>query len=433
MQAGMAAAEGSIAQRWRLLQGSNNWEGLTDPLDPDLRKSILIYGDHSQATYDTFISERRSKYAGSSRYGGPQFFDDLGLTKGPTEWGYSLSKFIYATSSIDLPLAFFLTSLSREAWCRESNWMGYVAHVTDAGKTQYGRRDITVAWRGTIQSLEWIDDLDPGQVSVSSLLPERTGLDEETDKVARHDAKVHRGFFAIYTSDDPRSAFNKSSAREQVLGELKRLLELYKDDEISITTTGHSLGATLATLCAFDIVINGLNKPPGRATPIPVTAIVFASPRVGNDAFKTVVDKLPDLRILRVINNPDLVPLYPFLGYTEVGVDLRIDTGKSPYLKNPGDASRWHDLEAYLHAVAGRRGEKEAFELEVDRDITLVNKSLDWLKDEYLVPDSWWVVENKGMVQGDDGHWTLAKPAAAEDFTEPDHGWISGCMPCLII
>jgi hypothetical protein len=75
-------AGASIAKRWRLLQGSQRWEGLTDPLDSDLRKSILIYGDHCQATYDTFISDRRSKYAGSSRYGGPRFFDDLGLTKG---------------------------------------------------------------------------------------------------------------------------------------------------------------------------------------------------------------------------------------------------------------------------------------------------------------------------------------------------------------
>ena len=81
----------------------------------DLRKTILIYREHSEATYNTFIDYRRSKYVGSSRYGGPRFFDDLGLTKGETEWGYRLFKFIYATSSIDLPLAFFLTSLSREA------------------------------------------------------------------------------------------------------------------------------------------------------------------------------------------------------------------------------------------------------------------------------------------------------------------------------
>ena len=138
-------------------------------------------------------------------------YADLLASSGAAAAGsYAVTKFIYATSALPVPEAFLvlpLPELLPESWSRESNWMGYVAVATDDGVAALGRRDILVAWRGTMRSLEWVNDFDFTPVSAAPVLGSAAA--------ANPAAMVHRGFLSVYRSSDPDSKYNQSSARDQ--------------------------------------------------------------------------------------------------------------------------------------------------------------------------------------------------------------------------
>ncbi|CAN6319585.1 unnamed protein product [Urochloa humidicola] len=430
---------------WRELHGSRSWDGLLDPLDLELRKSIISYGEMVQAAEDAFNAEERSPHLSACLYG---YSDLLTATGAASAAGrYEVTKFLYATSGVvTCPIdEAFVRPKVLEGWLHpESNFIGYVAVATDEGAAALGRRDIVVAWRGTVRCMEWMNDFICIQESAEPLLG--------SEAAAAHPwAMVHAGFLSLYTATNEHSKFNSTSARDQVLEEVRRLMEVYKDEDTSITITGHSLGAALSILSAVDIVAHGLNHPSGAGHPLgwscPVTAIVFACPRVGNPAFSDAFGSFRNLRALHVRNEGDPVHQLPPLSvpplpleYADVGVALDIHTDRSPYLrkqptiatKNTADAQQmedldllrglqnlqnlveqiewrfWHhNLECYLHGVGGEQGTAGGFKLEVDRDVALVNKYTNLLAEEHHVPANWWVAQNKGMVQDANGHWKL--------------------------
>ncbi|BBN03437.1 phospholipase A1 [Marchantia polymorpha subsp. ruderalis] len=419
-----------VGQRWREIQGANQWAGLLEPLDEVLRGEIMRYGEFAQVAYDAFDYDTHSHYCGSAKYHKKRLLERVGLLNR----GYEVTDYIYATSGHDHPIANFFRRFdfddtddwdADEIWDKECNWMGFVAVATDEEEiARLGRRDIVIVWRGTVSKLEWLENLR------DYLAPSAFDLQE---RLGSADIKIEAGFLNVYTSRHEYSAYTKRSAREQVHSALKRLVRRYKDDEMSITVTGHSLGSALAHVCAYDLAENDFHfreeHPRVPVNAIPLTVFSFAGPRVGNDAFKDRMEEL-GVKVLRLVNKHDRVPKVPgillnerlemleekagFLWnwieklpwtYTHCGVSLEIDNLDSPFLRKSKDALNAHNLEAYIHLVNGYRGKNKGFEPAIPRDIALINKASDFLRPKHSIPPSWWQEENKGLMRTKEGRW----------------------------
>ncbi|CAI0434283.1 unnamed protein product [Linum tenue] len=279
------SSHSKLSHAWRQVHGEYDWAGLLDPMDPLLRSELIRYGEMAQSCYDAFDYDPFSYYFGGCRFPRRAFLDSLHLTR----HGYDVTRYLYATANIRLP-NFFTKS--------RANWIGYVAVSDDETSRVLGRRDIAIAWRGTVTRLEWLADL------MNYLKP------VDGKKIPSRDprVKVQSGFVDLYTEKDDSCHFCKYSAREQVLTEVKRLTEKYDGagEEVSITITGHSLGSALATLSAYDIAETGLNLVEGEGSgrPAPICVFSFSGPRVGNVRFKERLDFLGVKVLSRAVTRP---------------------------------------------------------------------------------------------------------------------------------
>lgn len=412
-------SDGQLTARWREIHGSNNWEGLLDPIDTVLRGELIRYGEFAQACYDAFDYDRFSRYCGSCRYPAQTFFQGVGLDG----VGYEVSRYLYATSSVKVPNFNNQKHKSADSklWSETATFIGFVAVSTDEETERIGRRDIAVAWRGTVTRLEWVADLTATPKPVSEF-----GIPCPDPSV-----KVESGFAELYTGKDVECRWCRYSARQQVLAEVRKLVELYhgRGEEVSVTVTGHSLGSALAMLSAFDIAETGANaSSDGKRAPVCVFS--YSGPRVGNTKFKDRFEQELGVRALRILNVHDTVPKVPgvfyvfdektfpewalrsidALGlgavYVHLGVELALDHKVSTFLKDTLDPACYHNLEAHLHLLDGYQGRGQGFQL-CGRDPALVNKAADFLLDEHMVPPVWRQDENKGMVRTEDGRWVL--------------------------
>ncbi|XVE74114.1 hypothetical protein DITRI_Ditri11bG0173100 [Diplodiscus trichospermus] len=327
-----------LGNRWKEYQGIQNWEGLLDPLDENLRGEILRYGYFVEAAYRAFDFDSSSPTYGTCRYPKSTLLDRSGLP----ETGYRLTRNLRATSGIQLPRWVEKTP----SWvATQSSWIGYVAVCQDKEEiARLGRRDVVIAFRGTATGLEWLENLRAALTPLPNA-DSKPGPDGS-------EPMVESGFLSLYTSGTTDSP----SLQEMVREEISRLLQTYGDEPLSLTITGHSLGAALATLAAYDI------KTTFKRAPM-VTVMSFGGPRVGNRSFRFQLEK-QGTKVLRIVNSDDLITKVPGFVleddsdvsknrnvyvaglpswiqkrvedtqwvYAEVGRELRLRSRDSPYL-----------------------------------------------------------------------------------------------------
>lgn len=175
--------------------------------------------------------------------------------------------------------------------------------------------ELIASIRGTATILEWIHDA--AFLFVPNPIHAGGGLTED-------------GFTAIYRSlragEDPNSP--------TVIDTITALVGA--GGVSSVTITGHSLGAAVATLLALDVGLNSGCKS--------YAAYTYASPRVGEMFFEHTYDSVVP-NTFRVHHRPDIVPKVPFYPYEHVGLDLEVI---SPFDTVKTDLGCWHSLDTYL-------------------------------------------------------------------------------------
>ena len=167
-----------------------------------------------------------------------------------------------------LPSGFHLISRIQSA---EFPAFGFVAR---------GGSALFIALRGTERPEEWLQDFDDVMQPIGVM-------------------RIHAGFERVFEAVWPSI--------------LPALAGIVFDTEICCI--GHSLGAAVATLVATHIA---------HGSSVAVTAVVFASPRVGDAEFRAACDA--KVTLLRVVNAKDIVNHVPMRPeFTHAGLAVLFD------------------------------------------------------------------------------------------------------------
>lgn len=210
---------------------------------------------------------------------------------------------------------------------------GFIAH------SDGDPNSAVVAIRGTQSDLEWWDDINSLGM-VPFVVPGCGNVGMGWEKIYDTLEVVQRPAAAAAAPQSLKSAGRFSA---QVLAHLQHhavSAGAARTDAASqkLKITGHSLGATLATLCAAENAL--LYHLPAEAL------YTFASPKMGDHAFVTAFDNLK-LNSWRIINEQDVVQVLPPGFYEHVETPKPLDSRG----KVKQSVACCHAITTYLHLL----------------------------------------------------------------------------------
>jgi len=180
--------------------------------------------------------------------------------------------------------------------CKSTTGTKPVAYLYDetlnvAGYVAATANTAIVSFRGTVTSsiMNWIDDF-----NFTQTVPMGNCAG----------CGVHSGFYYSYLA-----------LREQMVAALNKV------NSPNVLVTGHSLGAAIACIAAYDLT----------TTHTVTTHYTFGQPRVGNEAYATVFKSL--VSGLRVVHNADIVPHVPLvaMGFHHVPTEVWYNEPSTSY------------------------------------------------------------------------------------------------------
>ena len=179
----------------------------------------------------------------------------------------------------------------------------------------HAKKRINIIFRGSESKYDWYYDL---KIMKHHL--------EEKFQSKKNDVYIHLGFWEQLT---------KNGSYQKILKIIKEGLAEHVYYELYVT--GHSLGGALSTLFGYLLSHELSNK---------VTVVSFASPRVGNSAWKDAYDAKENLVHYRVTNNRDIVTASPMWGYKHTGHNIRLFDGSYLYYPNYS-YNRWWEFSLF--------------------------------------------------------------------------------------
>lgn len=177
-----------------------------------------------------------------------------------------------------------------EQWAKSQGLDGAFDFFSSAGLTRRcdtqgfvveNDQMILIAFRGTEpnEAVDWLSDFE----AVHETWGYSTG-------------KVHKGFYEAF-----RAVWGVPIGGKEILP-----ARLLNRGNRTVWITGHSLGGALAEVCAAHAYF---------VSHVPVQGVyTFGQPRVGDEPFAQVVHAAFGARILRMINDKDIVPRVPLFG-----------------------------------------------------------------------------------------------------------------------